>query len=93
MLVLLFQQSPQKILPQYSMLLLWQLWAHQKRLPQEKDQLSVLNTKGNGREGRKKKEQKGKKEREKRGEEVSNKNNDEQSLVHEFRSEENGKRG
>ena len=36
---------------------------------------------------RKKKEQKGKKERE------SNKNNDEQSLVHEFRSEENGKRG
>ena len=75
------------------MLLLWQLWAHQKRLPQEKVQLSVLNTEGNGREGRKKKEQKGKKEREKRGEETANKNNDEQSLVHEFRSEENGKRG
>ena len=74
------------------MLLLWQLWAHQKRLSQEKDQLFVFNTEGNGCEGRKKKEQKGKKEREKKGEEESNKNNDEQSLVHEFGSEENGKR-
>ena len=42
---------------------------------------------------RKKKEQKGKKERGKKREKGSNKNNDEQSLVHEFRSEENGKRG
>ena len=36
------------------MLLLWQLWAHQKRLPQEKDQLSVLKTEGNNREEGKK---------------------------------------
>ena len=75
------------------MLLLWQLWAHQKRSPQEKDQLSVLKTEGNSREGGNKKEQKRKKEREKEREKELNKNNDKQSLVHEFRNEENGKRG
>ena len=44
------------------MLLLWHLWAHQKRLPQEKAQLSVIKTERNSSEGEKK-EQKGKKKK------------------------------